>query len=216
MASLPSACQSLGMSLNACLEAIVPVDLSAAWQSGQKILDSAIALLPKLILAIIVFVIFLIIGSVVQSSVRRLLQRRNRRQNLALLIGQLAYICVSVFGFLVALSIVAPSFSASDLIKVLGIGGVAIGFAFQNILQNFLAGILLLLQEPFVIGDWINSAGLEGKVEDIQTRATIVSTADGKRVVIPNAVLFTSPVVVGQPSQKQEKSEPAPAVAHTP
>jgi small-conductance mechanosensitive channel len=48
---------------------------------------------------------------------------------------------------------VAPSFQASDLIKVLGIGSVAIGFAFQNILQNFLAGILLLLQEPFALGD---------------------------------------------------------------
>ncbi len=191
-------------------------DLSVAWQSGRKILESAIALLPKLILAIIVFVLFLIIGSVARSTVRRILQQRQRRQNLALLIGQLAYICVSVFGFLVSLSIVAPSFSASDLIKVLGIGGVAIGFAFQNILQNFLAGILLLLQEPFVIGDWINVTGLEGTVEDIQTRATIVSAADGKRVVIPNAVLFTSPVVVGRPPEKQEKSEPAPAIAHTP
>ena len=167
------------MAVLALLEARVPVDLSVAWQSGHRILNSAVALLPKLILAVIVFLVFLIIGSVGRSSVRRLLQRRKRRQNLALLIGHLAYICVSIFGFLIALSIVAPSSSASDLIKVLGIGGVAIGFAFQNILQNFLAGILLLLQEPFVIGDWINVTGLEGKVEDIQTRATIVSAADG-------------------------------------
>ena len=59
---------------------------------------------------------------------------------------------------------------------MLGIGSVAIGFAFQNILQNFLAGILILMQEPFTVGDWINITGLEGRVEDIQTRATVVAT----------------------------------------
>jgi small conductance mechanosensitive channel len=76
------------------------------------------------------------------------------------------------------------------------VGTVAIGFAFQNILQNFLAGILLLLQEPFQLWDFISVIGIEGTVYDIQSRATIVSTKDGRRVVIPNAVLFTSPVAV--------------------
>jgi small-conductance mechanosensitive channel len=60
---------------------------------------------------------------------------------------------------------------------------VAIGFAFQNILQNFLAGILLLLQGPFQLGDFISVIGIEGTVYDIQSRATIVSTKDGRRVV---------------------------------
>jgi small-conductance mechanosensitive channel len=99
-------------------------------------------------------------------------------------------------GFLVAFSVVAPSFQAADLIKVLGIGGVAIGFAFQNILQNFLAGLLLLWAEPFRIGDEIKLDSFEGTVEDIQTRATIIKTFDGRRVVIPNADLFTHSVIV--------------------
>jgi small conductance mechanosensitive channel len=86
---------------------------------------------------------------------------------------------------------------------------VAIGFAFQNILQNFLAGILLLLQEPFDLGDWISVTGIEGTVEDIQTRATIVATKDGNRVMIPNAVLFTSPVSVGRPPQNTESKAAA-------
>ena len=180
------------------------IDFSRAWKSGRKIVDSTIALLPNLILAIVIFIVFVAIASLARSAVRRILQRRQRRQNLAVLLGQLAYLTVTIFGFLVAFSIVAPSFSASDLIKMLGIGSVAIGFAFQNILQNFLAGILLLLQEPFVLGDWISTAGLEGKVEDIQTRATIITTPDGHRIIIPNAVLFTNPVVVGQPPRKAE------------
>jgi small-conductance mechanosensitive channel len=110
--------------------------------------------------------------------------------------ARLVQTSILILGFLIALSVVAPSFKAGDLIKLLGVGTVAIGFAFQNILQNFLAGILLLLQEPFQLGDFISVIGIEGTVYDIQSRATIVSTKDGRRVVIPNAVLFTSPVAV--------------------
>jgi small-conductance mechanosensitive channel len=99
-----------------------------------------------------------------------------------------------LLGFLVAFSVVAPSFQAGDLIKILGISGVAVGFAFQNILQNFLAGLLLLWAEPFRVGDEIKLDNYEGTVEEIQARATIIETYDGRRVVLPNADLFTRPV----------------------
>src|SRR5258707_13086193 len=122
---------------------------------------------------------------------------RRRRQNLGMVFARLAGASTILLGLLVAVSIVAPSFQASDLIKILGVGGVAIGFAFQNILQNFLAGILLLLQEPFQMGDWIAVTGFEGQVEDIQTRATIITTSNGQRIVIPNATIYTNPVVIG-------------------
>ena len=101
-----------------------------------------------------------------------------------------------MLGFLVGFSIAAPSFQASDLIKVLGIGSVAIGFAFQNILQNFLAGLLLLWTEPFRVGDQIRLDNFEGTVEEIETRATTIKTYDGRRVVIPNADLFTRAVTI--------------------
>jgi small conductance mechanosensitive channel len=181
------------------LEAPVKVDLSNAWKSWDRMLDAAITLLPNLILALVILVIFLIVAGIAKSLVRKVSQRRKQHRNLGLLLGQLAHLSVIIIGILTAISAVAPSFHTSDLIKMLGIGSVAIGFAFQNILQNFLAGILILMQEPFEIGDWINITGLEGRVEDIQTRATIVSTSKGQRIVIPNAVIFTNPVVVGQP-----------------
>lgn len=174
----------------------MPIDLSNAWRSGNRILNNAVSRLPNLIIAIVVFIIFMFIASGAKSLVRRFAVRRRGRQSIALLLGQLVHTVVIIFGLLIALSIVAPSFTASDLVKMLGIGSVAIGFAFQNILQNFLAGILLLLQEPFEIGDTISVTGLEGRVDDIQTRATMVTTQDGHRIVIPNAVLFTNPVVV--------------------
>jgi len=181
----------------------MPIDFSIAWKTCIKIINGAISLLPNIILALLIFGIFLVLGTATKSVVRRLSLRRPRGQNIGLLLGRLAQMTIVVLGFLIALSTVAPSFRAGDLVKMLGIGTVAIGFAFQNILQNFLAGILLLLQESFQIGDCIKVNDLEGIVEDIEARATIVSTADGRRVVVPNAVLFTNPVVVAPASAKK-------------
>jgi small-conductance mechanosensitive channel len=73
---------------------------------------------------------------------------------------------------------------------------VAVGFAFRDIFQNFLAGILLLLTQPFHVGDRIQVKGYDGVVEDIQTRATRIRNDDGELVVVPNATLFTESVTV--------------------
>ena len=82
------------------------------------------------------------------------------------------------------------------MVQLLGVSGVAVGFAFRDILQNFLAGILILITEPFVINDQIVFKDFEGTVEHIQTRATTIKTYDGRRIVIPNAELFTNSVTV--------------------
>jgi small conductance mechanosensitive channel len=188
------------------------VDLSNAWKSGQHIVNSAVGLLPNILLAGSAFVVTLILASVAKSFVRRMAQRRQRRLSLGILLGQLTQLTIVVLGLLIALSIIAPSFHMVDLIKILGIGSVAIGFAFQNILQNFLAGVLLLIHEPFKIGDLISVTGMEGIVKDIQTRATIIQTAEGRHIVIPNAVLFTNPVAVAASSERDavQRREEAP------
>src|SRR5690348_5393705 len=175
---------------------LAPVHASTAWDSADRIIQGIIAALPKLVLAAAVFILFVIVGRFFRWLILRLGRRRGIRQNAAILLAKLIDLIVLVIGLMATLSIVAPSFTLSDLIKMLGIGGVAIGFAFQNILQNFLAGILLLLNEPFRIGDQINVTGLEGKVEEIQARATVVTSPDGDKLVIPNATLFTNPVTV--------------------
>ena len=185
----------------------MPIDLSAAWKTGIKIINDSISLLPNLILAVVIFVIFLILASASKSFTRRFTVRWGKRQGVALLLGQIAYTTVSVLGFLIAFSVVAPSFHASDLIRTLGIGSIAIGFAFQNILQNFLAGILLMINEPFQLGDWISVIGIDGEVDDIQTRATHVITKEGREVFIPNALLFTNPVAVSRRESRKEQSD---------
>jgi small conductance mechanosensitive channel len=187
----------------------VPIDFSNAWKQGQRIIDGAITLLPNLMIAVVIFALFVVLAAASKAMVRRLSLKRQHRQNLALLLGQLVQLLLLVLGFLISFSVVAPSFQAGDIVKMLGIGSVAIGFAFQNILQNFLAGVLLLLQEPFTLGDWISVLGvggavIEGRVQDIQTRATVVVTQEGKLVIIPNATLYTNPVSVGESKKAVE------------
>jgi small conductance mechanosensitive channel len=164
------------------------------WAAGQHILDGFLTRLPSLAIAIVVFLAFYFGSILLNRIIRR--ATHLHRPNLGVVFARLAGAAVVLLGLLVAFSIVAPSFQAGDLIKVLGIGSVAIGFAFQNILQNFLAGLLLLWAEPFRVGDQIKLDNFEGTVEDIQTRATTIKTYDGRRVVIPNAELLTHSVTV--------------------
>ena len=170
------------------------VDFSAFWASLHHIGETFFGRLPPLAIAIVVFICFYVLSKIVARLIRR--ATKGHRENLGVVFARLIAAAVVLLGLLVGLSVVAPSFQASDLIKVLGIGSVAIGFSFQNILQNFLAGLLLLWAEPFRVGDEIKLDAFEGRVEEIQTRATIIKTYHERRVVIPNADLFTHSVVV--------------------
>src|SRR6267154_1351642 len=168
--------------------------LGKFWEAAYQMVDSFFARLPSLIVGVIVFFVFYVLSILLSRVILR--TTRRHRPNMGVVFARLMSAATILLGFLVAFSVVAPSFQAGDLIKILGISGVAIGFAFQNILQNFLAGLLLLWAEPFRIGDEIKLDSYEGTVEAIQTRATIIKTYDGRRVVIPNADLFTHSVIV--------------------
>ena len=96
----------------------------------------------------------------------------------------------------IAVTVAFPSMTPGRLISTLGIGGIAIGFAFKDIFQNLLAGILLLLRHPFRVGDEITTGEFTGTVEAIETRATHIRTYDDKRVIIPNGDVYTKPVTV--------------------
>lgn len=172
------------------------VEISAAWQKVQGMINGAIVLLPNMVLAIVVFAVFFIVAGMVRRLVRRLTRNRRHARNLGLILGRLAQWLILLVGLFISLSIVIPTLRAGDLVQLLGISGVAIGFAFRDILQNFLAGILILLTEPFQLDDQIIFKEFEGTVENIQTRATTIRTYDGRRIVIPNSELFTNSVTV--------------------
>lgn len=178
-------------------------EISTLLDKMQAMLNGFIILLPNVVLALIVFAIFFFVARAIKKVVRNLTRDRRQARNLGMVLGRLAQGTTILVGLFIALSIVIPSLKASDLVQLLGISGVAIGFAFRDILQNFLAGILILLTEPFRIDDQIVFKDFEGTVENIQTRATTIKTYDGRRIVIPNSELFTNSVTVNTAFDKR-------------
>src|ERR1041384_5100128 len=165
------------------------LDIGPAWEKINAIINGAIAILPNLIMAVVVFTVAILVSRWLKRLIVGFYSRHGRHQNLGILLGRLVQWLLISFMLLVTLSIVLPSFHARDLIQVLGISGVAIGFAFRDILQNFLAGILLLLAQPFKLGDEISVGNYEGVVQEIQARATLIKTYDGYLIVIPNSTI---------------------------
>lgn len=171
-------------------------DLSQAIASIQGLVASFFRHLPYIVIALLVYACFHFTARSVRRVIRHFAERRRKHMNVGLVLGRLAEGGMMLVGVLVALVIAVPSFQPAQLIQLLGISGVAIGFAFRDILQNFLAGLLILLTEPFRINDQIVVGAFEGTVEEIESRATTIRTYDGRRVVIPNTNLFTQSVTV--------------------
>lgn len=111
----------------------------------------------------------------------------------ARLIGRVVQIVTFVFGLFYALQQVG--ISAAPFLGVLGLLGVALAFAFQDVFENFIAGIFLSARRPFSQGDEISTAGHEGVVEDVSLRELTMRTYDGERVFIPNASVWQNPIV---------------------
>ncbi|SEO59482.1 mechanosensitive ion channel family protein [Acinetobacter sp. yr461] len=175
-----------------------------AYTTIDKIVDSFWERVPYICIAIIVFIIFWLLTKLFKFFVRKTLENRSyTRQNLVLVLNRVGSTAILFFGFLIALVISIPGFTPGQLMSALGIGSVAIGFAFKDIFQNLLSGILILLSEPFRIGDDIIVNNMEGTVEDIQIRATFLRSPDGRRIVIPNATVYTSAVTVNTAYQRR-------------
>lgn len=151
--------------------------------------------LPNIVAGIAFLVVAWLGGQLLSRWISRLFGRRDRI-DLGGLLGSLAFGAIMIVACLVSAAIIFPSVKPSDVLGTLGIGSVAIGFAFKDILQNLLAGLLLLINRPYRRGDQIRVKDFEGTVEHIESRATLIKTYDGRRVIIPNSDVYTSPVTV--------------------
>ncbi len=161
----------------------------------QEMFEGFLRLIPSIVLSIVTFAVFIGLAAGVRWLIRRSMKGR-KSSNVAMAIGRVAYVLILFVGLLIALTIVFPSMNGASLLQLLGVGSLAIGFAFRDIAQNFLAGLLLLLREPFRVGDQIRYGDFEGNVEAIETRATFLRTYNGTRVIIPNGEIYTNAVKV--------------------
>lgn len=170
-------------------------EANSAIQTIYDMVGGFFALLPKLAIAIVVFFLIFLAAGLIRNLVSRLVSAR-AAASVGVALGRIAFVATIFAGLLISVAIVAPSVGAAELIQVLGVGSVAIGFAFRDILQNFLAGLLILLRRPFAEGDWIKFDGYEGVIKEISTRSTWIHTFDGRDVSIPNGEIFTNPVTI--------------------
>ena len=172
------------------------MDSAESWNTVNEMAREFSASVPRLLLAIIIGLFFYFLSYVVKVIVRRTTSPDVSHRLLRIAMGRIAQGAILIIGALVAVTAAFPGFTPANLISALGIGGIAIGFAFKDIFENFLAGILLLFSRPFRIGDQIIYDRYEGTVEEIQARATWLKTYDGRRILIPNSELFKNSVTV--------------------
>lgn len=147
---------------------------------------------PKVIAAVVIFLVMLYLAGWVAKWIRRTGERRRWDSELTLLMTRLGRWGTIALGVIWALQQV--DFNLTAFLAGLGIVGFTIGFALQDISRNFVAGMLLLWQQPFNIGDSIQVTGYSGTVTDISLRATEIRTFDGLLVLIPNADVYTNPI----------------------
>lgn len=157
--------------------------------------DGFFYILPNLIVAVLAALLFVALAFGLSKVIRKALLRAKRRDLSAMLASFVFWLTI-LFGTLVVLTIVLPSMKPADIFASLGIGSIAVGFAFKDILQNWLAGFLILIRRPFRRGDQIKVGDIEGTVQAVETRATLVRTYDGRLVVIPNSDIYTHSLTV--------------------
>ena len=160
-------------------------------QQLSELLIAAVDFAPRLVVAIVVFLASLVLARLAGRAVRR--AARHVDEEITRLLSRLTGVTVIIVGAIVALDQV--DFDVTGLVAGLGLVGITLGFAFQDIAKNFIAGILLLVQQPFDIGDAIEVAGYQGTVTDVDIRATTLKAWDGQQVIVPNADVYTSPII---------------------
>jgi small conductance mechanosensitive channel len=167
----------------------IPLDLA-----GDAV-ERSTEVAGRLAVAAVTFLVLAATALLIRPAVRALLERRRRPSFTRVFLGLYRVVALLVC-FLLAMTIAFPSVEMVDLLTSLGILSVAAGFAFRDVLENLLAGALLLLRDPFKAGDEVRTGRYEGRVEGVTARETILRTFDGRRVLVPNAQIAAEPLEV--------------------
>ena len=139
---------------------------------------------PVVLGAIVLLLLFWVGGKYAARVAVRAIARTGAEPHVVRILERTIWYVFIGLGIVTSLGTVGADLTA--LVATLGVAGFAISFAFQDIFGNFLAGVMLMLQRPFKIGDLVSVAGGEGVVEDIRIRDTILRTQDGRLIIVPN------------------------------
>lgn len=162
----------------------------------RALAEATIQHAPNFAAAIALLIATWLLAKLARRVAVKVLPGGDERRSLAIAIRKLVTIGIWVGGIALTATVLFPSVKPSSLLAGLGLGSVAVGFAFKDIFENFFAGMLNLFRQPFRIGDHIEVDDIDGVVENITIRDTLVRQTDGQPVIIPNSLLFKNPVTV--------------------
>ena len=154
-----------------------------------------IHILPKAIIAFVIFILFLFLSGKVSNLVKNRLVFRTKDPLLSGFISKITKWIVSIIGFVICMEILGFATLAGGIVTGAGLSAVILGFAFKNIGENFLSGLLLAFNRPFNTGDLIQVEGYTGKITSMDFRTTNIETFDGQNVFIPNSIIINNPLV---------------------
>lgn len=155
-------------------------------------IDNLIKGIPNLLTALAIFIVSLYFARMLAGIIRRVLQARKAPEGVTRLLADITRITVIVIGMITALQ---RFFDVTAFLAGLGILGFTVGFALQDVMKNFAAGIILLIQQPFHVDEFIGVAGFDGQVLAIDLRTTEIRALDGRIVSIPNAEVLANPII---------------------
>lgn len=158
----------------------------------QQFVENFIKGIPNLLTALAIFIVSLYLARILSNLLRGVLQRRRAPAGVSHLLGEVVLWSIVVAGTITALQ---RFFDVTAFLAGLGILGFTVGFALQDIMKNFASGIILLLQQPFHVGETIGVKGFDGTVLAIDLRATEMKAADGRVVILPNAEVLANPII---------------------
>lgn len=158
----------------------------------EQFIDAFILGIPNLLTALLIFIVSLYVARILSNLLRRVLNRRKAPAGVTHILAQLTLWTIVIAGTITALQ---RFFDVTAFLAGLGILGFTVGFALQDVMKNFASGIILLLQQPFHVGETIGVKGFDGTVLAIDLRATEIRATDGRLVILPNADVLANPIV---------------------
>jgi len=173
------------------LDLITPIQ-----EQVEAMIIGAASIIPNLILALVVVIFTWLLAKFAGRIANRMTGKTHLRTDLKNLTATLVRVFIWIFGLLIAAAVAIPGFTPAGMIAGLGVGALAIGFAFQDIFEPFLAGVLIMLRDKMNIGDYIEADGIDGTMERITLRETHIRQFSGELTILPNSMIFKNAVKI--------------------
>ena len=161
----------------------------------EQLIYNIYSKLPDFLFAVIIFIIFWIISIVLKNATQKVLSIKKTHTDISNVLSKIVKNIILVIGFISSLGTLGMNISA--IVAGLGLTGFAFGFAFKDMLSNFISGVLIFIYEPFKIGDFIQVEGKEGKVVNINLRYVSIES-DNQNILIPNSISVSKIVSVNK------------------